>query len=107
MALSGSEMGVLSMTQGTILFVTLLPAVSDMRKASPDDESFKADVRTSEGIAAALTLGTGLAAGLLSHSRTPVLIAIGTVVLLVVVSELLLRQNDGAASVLSLHSQEG
>lgn len=95
--LNGSEMGVLAMTQGTILFVTLLPAVTDMRKASPDDQGFKADVRTSEGIAAALTLGTGLAAGLLSGSKVPVLIAIGTVVLLVVVSELLLRQSDSPA----------
>ena len=96
MALSSGEMGVLAMTQGTILFVTLLPDVSAMRKAGPGDEGFKADVRTSEGIASALTLGTGLAASLFSKSSTPVLVAIGTVVLLVVVSELLLRQQDGA-----------
>lgn len=92
MADSGS-LSAMALTQTTILFVTLLPPVEDMRKASPNDVDFRHDVRTAEGVAAALSLATGLGAGLLAKSATPIYMGLASTALLIVLSELLLRQN--------------
>lgn len=68
----------LGVTQGITAFTTLIPSLSDIRKADPTDLSFAADVRMGEVAAVTLTVGIGMISSSLTGSPIPA----GTAVLM-------------------------
>lgn len=81
----------LGVTQSITAFTTLLPNLSDVRKADPTDASFAADVRMGEVGAVALTIGVGAIASSLTGSSIPVGTSLFMCIVLLTVYESALR----------------
>lgn len=90
MADVGSAM--LSVTSALQAFQSLLPKISDIRKADPaNNPDIAADVRMGEIAAASMTMGVGLIASSLTQSSLPTVTALVIVVILVTIYESTLR----------------
>lgn len=82
----------LAMSQGITAFMTFLPSISDVRKASAsEDIDLVADVRMGEIAASTLTLGVGLIASSLTGSPAPTVIAVLVCVILIGLYESILQ----------------
>jgi|1185.fasta_scaffold06180_7 hypothetical protein len=74
-------------------FQSMLPSISEVRKASPDDPDMAGDVRLGEIAASALAIGVGAIASSLLGDPLPVLIASFVAFALIVIYEQALRRN--------------
>lgn len=81
----------LGVTQGVTAFTTLMPSLSDIRKADPTDTSFAADVRMGEVAAVTLTIGIGAISSSLIGSPVPAITSVFMCLILVAVYESALR----------------
>jgi hypothetical protein len=81
----------LGVTQGITTFTTLLPPLSDIRKADPSDTSFAGDVRMGEVAAVTLTLGIGVISSSLTGSPVPAATSVLMCFILLCVYESALR----------------
>ncbi len=85
----------LSVTTGVQAFYTLLPKLSEIRKADPvNNPDIAADVRMGEVGAVALTLGVGAIASSLTRSPLPAITGLVMAVVLVGVYETALRSHS-------------
>lgn len=84
----------LSVTTGVQAFYTLLPKLSEIRKADPvNNPDIAADVRMGEVGAVALTLGVGAIASSLTQSPLPAVTGLVMALVLVSVYETALRSH--------------
>jgi hypothetical protein len=90
---SNAALAIGSVTQTTGLFLATLPGIAELRKTS-EGTQHASEVRTAEAIAAALSLGTGVAMGALGKSSAPVYAALITTATLIAVTEVLLRRKS-------------
>lgn len=82
----------LSVTSGIQAFTTLLPKLSEVRKADPvSNPDIAADVRMGEIGASALTMGVGLIASSLTQNPLPAITGLVMAVILIAVYESALR----------------
>lgn len=82
----------LSVTSGMQAFQGLLPKLSDIRKADPQNNpEIAADVRMGEVAGATLTMGIGLIASSLTQSSLPAVTALVMCIILIAVYESALR----------------
>lgn len=72
---SSAVVPVLGATQAIGAFFALVPAISDVRKASKDDVEFVADLRMGEFGASAITVGVGIIALYLTHDPSFLIVA--------------------------------
>lgn len=70
------SLAMLAVTQSVTVFSSLLPPVSEVRKATSADVSVLHDVRTAEFMAAGIVVGIGLVASALTKSPVPAMVAI-------------------------------
>lgn len=80
-----------AMSTGLGTFTTMLPNMSDVRRSSPDSVSMCAELRHSEMVAGAITLGAGVILSAITKSPTPAYVAFAVIVGLVVMYEHALR----------------
>jgi hypothetical protein len=78
-------------TTGVGVFVSLMPDLNDIRKASPDSPT-ASDLRYSECVASAIVFGLGVLVAYLLKSTIPFTIATITVAVLVAVYESTMRK---------------
>lgn len=84
----------LSVTTGVQAFQSLLPKLSEVRKADPvQNPDIAADVRMGEVGAATLTMGVGLIASSLTKSPLPAVTGLIMTFILIAVYESALRSN--------------
>lgn len=84
----------IAVTSGLQAFQSLLPKISDIRKADPaNNPDVAADVRMGEVAAATMTLGVGLIASSVTQSSMPTVTALVMIVILVAIYESTLRTN--------------
>lgn len=84
----------LSVTSGIQAFATLLPKLSDVRKADPvRNPDIAADVRMGEIGASALTMGVGVIASSLTQSPLPAVTGLVMAAILIAVYESALRSD--------------
>jgi len=74
-------------------FQSMLPTISSVRKASPDDPDMAGDVRLGEIAASALSIGVGAIASSLLGDPLPVLISSFIALTLIIIYEQALRRN--------------
>lgn len=103
----------LSVTSGIQAFNSLLPRLSEVRKADPvNNPDIAADVRMGEVAASALTMGVGMIASSLTQSPLPAITGLVMALILVAVYESALRsdkpfERSHKADVIPLLRQEG
>jgi hypothetical protein len=82
----------LSVSSGLNVFQSLLPKLSDVRKADPaNNPDIAADVRMGEVAAGTMTLAVGIIASSLTKSPVPAAVALFTVIILVTIYESTLK----------------
>lgn len=101
----------LSVTSGIQAFQSLLPKISEIRKADPvNNPDVAADVRMGEVAGATLTMGIGLIASSLTQNPLPAVTALVMVIILVVVYESALKAErpfERKTNVLRIVPEEG
>lgn len=79
--------------QGVSVFTSLLPAISEIRKANPATQTtFVKDVRASELMSSLITLGMGTLLAMMMSNPLPVYVAVISSTAMVLVYETLLRK---------------
>lgn len=97
---AAASFAMMSVTQCVTAFTAFIPAFSDIRKHTPQNNpSFAADVRMGEAAAVTVTLGIGAISSSIAQSPMPALTAIVMSAILVTMYEVVLRKdNPGQAA---------
>jgi hypothetical protein len=92
MPLADASAVIFSVGQGVASFTSFLPRLTDVRKASKENDNFVADLRIAEIGGSVITLGIALIAASLAKSVAPMYAGLFIVCVIVVLYESVLRQ---------------